>query len=74
MAERKLPLNNYSDSDDSDNQDSKLLPFDPDLLPNVPKQLPKVDFEPNSETSVVAAVKAAPGTNIIFKKDQNPRE
>ena len=47
MADPKLPLNNCSDSDDSGDQDSKLLPFDPDLLPNVPKQLPKVEFEPN---------------------------
>ena len=69
-VEPKLPLNDYSDSDDSDNENSKLPPFNPDLLPNVPKQLQKVEFELKSEHSAAAA--AAAGTNSVLKKEEKP--
>lgn len=58
-------MNNYSDSDDSDDENNELPPFSPDLLLDVPKQLQKVKFRLKSEPTTVAA-----GTNIILKEEE----
>ena len=58
-------MNNYSDSDDSDDENNELPPFSPDLLLDVPKQLQKVKFRLKSEPTTVAAV-----TNIILKEEE----
>ena len=58
-------MNNYSDSDDSDDENNELPSFSPDLLLDVPKQLQKVKFRLKSEPTTVAT-----GTNIILKEEE----
>ena len=66
----QLPLNNDSNSDDSDhdNNDGRLPLFNPDLFPGIPKHLLKVESEFKSEPLVAAA--AAARTNIHLKEEE----